>query len=287
MRKHGMLKLRKFGGERLGAIYRRMPERLLGRKEDWRLRFYAQYGTSWSPEQIEELVNAERKKLMYRYFAAALAGILCFTGTVISREAPDLQSLLVRPEYQEAARRVPLEASVRCGEEELVEDITLTVGPRRPGKKELKQWMASLADSLPDRILGENKSLRRVSRRLNLFTKDEETGIVLRWFSERPERIREDGFVDTIGVEKPEPVLLKAELTLSDLKQEVMIQTVVTAAEETGALDEALRNRVKQAVSAAEEAKEGAAVILPNTLGDKVSAEWKPRDSWRAPPFSK
>lgn len=91
------------------------------------------------------------------------------------------QTEIVRPSYGDAGTEEKILVS-GAGEKDV--PVTITVHSRAYTKETAEAAMNRLADTLPERILGENHSLSEVRSNLVLPDYDEETAISIDWFPE-------------------------------------------------------------------------------------------------------
>ncbi|MDO4267117.1 MAG: hypothetical protein Q4C73_01495 [Eubacteriales bacterium] len=151
------------------------------------------------------------------------------------------------------------------GEEEL--PVTVTVRPRAYTQEEAVQAFYGLMDGMEERIRGDNHSLMEVHTDLKLQTRDEETGILMRWRSSDPELISSAGRYQG-PVEKAQELYLSVHLSAGSHEADFQIPVRVVPPEMTGqeameaALEEAIRRQD-------EEQKESEYLVLPGEQDGK------------------
>lgn len=258
----------------LDGIYHRTPDWMLGRQEDWNIKLYSQYGHSFSLEEAARRLGIERRKLLSGYLAVSLFGLLLTGVFLLTVDRAQLPGEIIRPQFEKEAYSLPLEVKLDVEGESFYEKINLSVKARMPEEKEKEERILRLAKELPERIKGNNASLNHVTEPLMLFTKDENTGAMMRWFSEKPERIKETGAVDLIGISEPEEVTLKAEIRLNDLVREVYIKIILFQAEEKQVIKSSISQRIRETVSALERDLGEPSIRLPTIMDNGIAAEW-------------
>lgn len=268
-------------------LYEGFPKKFLGDREDWKIQIYNQFGLLETPEQIEARVRDGRKKLLARYLAVLAAGVVIIFACWISTDRSELPAAIQRPAYGQPSVTLPVEAKVRWKDEEIQRQFDLKISPKSLSVKEQEKLLFQVAGQLPQLILGKNDSLDCVQHPLNLLSRHKETGVSLRWFSDSPNRISEEGTVDLLGLKEPETVHIKAELQLGQVKRDVFLTVKITVPEEKDEIRRELNQRAEDAVREAleEDNREGAQwVRLPTRLGDGVSLTFsRPGNNQMAP----
>jgi Flp pilus assembly protein TadB len=153
-------------------------------------------------KNFEELyVSKNRETLVEEYYKKKKRdmGLLVLAGTAVivllliremcSGTIAEGETLS-RNEYGQGKKEVELEVKT---EEAGWQDITLALMEREYTEEELEESAAELIEALPDIILGENASLDRVTRLLNLPEEEEGYPFLLSWQSSEPEVLDSTG----------------------------------------------------------------------------------------------
>ena len=162
---------------------------------------------------------------------------------------------LERPEPGQSEKQVYLSAWL--GEEEI--PVTIDVKARIPTEEEANLALEQSYQILQERILGQNVSIERVNKPLNLVTQLEETACQVYWYIDNTERIDRNGMVYTEGIQEKEIVNLTAEISLGSYKKEYSFTVFVVPGEMSE--NEKLIYDVKQEIKKAE---------TENVMADKV-----------------
>lgn len=128
-----------------------------------------------------------------------------------------------------------------------------------------EELLQEKADSLTDRILGENESLEQVYRNLNLV--EELDGVIeVTWRSEQPELINSLGIVENRELEQPELAQLWATLTYGEARliREIPVR-IMPAVRDAQYYREWLLAELQRRNEEFREEKE---ILLPKTAGE-------------------
>jgi len=123
------------------------------------------------------------------------------------------------------AKEVKLHAEIG---EMKIKDILVEVDEKKLSDDEIKQYLHTVGEQLPEKILGENESLQQVEESLVLMTSWEDTEISLFWNSSNHNIIQEDGTLlnENIAEEGVE-VTLTAFLFWENIRTEKSIPVTV------------------------------------------------------------
>lgn len=147
-----------------------------------------------------------------REIFCVLTGIILFLLVELQKKDDPLQEgYISRASYGQGEKQIEL---VVDGLEEEAVEIGFSVGERQYTREQAEHAMEELGSRLEQAILGENPSLSQVRRKLNLLTRDEETGFRIRWTSDDMDRISLDGTVHAEGLDWADesPVQLEAQV---------------------------------------------------------------------------
>lgn len=228
-------------------------------------------------EEMRLLYPADAEKRMHRYtlerlsgflmllfLGAALAFLLYTSGRMQGRLSKD--GWLKRNSYGEGTARVELEAKTGKGKQSLA----LEIQEREYTRQELEAMLPQIRTQLEERIKGENESLDRISRDLDLPDRVKGFPFLIRWESGNYEYISDEGKVDTSGVgDKGEITVIRAVLICGEQKWEESFPVLVCREELTG--EEETRRQLLETIALLdEEARYDAAFRLPEKLEDET-----------------
>lgn len=227
----------------------------------------------------EKEIREIRRKTLCAYLLIGFCAILLL-GYFLAGRWLDRQSLmrLERPQAGTESRQATLRVHMSEGREQLTQNVQLPLSSIKMSKKEVKQCLEQFQRELPQRICAGNPDCNQVSSDLRLLTLDEKTGISVNWESNCPDLISERGTVHSLGVEKPEHVLLFAQLELMD--QSVTAEIPVTVVKPAGAAKRsAMGRQLQELLAALSRSREGSHVKLPSVLAGGIQVEWRKADS--------
>ena len=224
---------------------------LLFRKLELGRKLYA--GNSAVKKHLEQLHPGQNSEaLLEEYFCkkavrsliVCLAGMLLGAAVHISAAMRNTlkEGYLPRGDYGEDVTRWELMAKI--SDKEGASHVTwgekrfsVDVSPRALTDEECKELLADFLDGLPQWILQgsqemagkQNLSLDKVTEDLNLVDRYGEYPFVVEWRSDRPEVLASTGTV--FGVEKAEPVTLRALITYDNRSWDESLDVVVVPKE--------------------------------------------------------
>lgn len=146
-----------------------------------------------------------------------------------------------------------------------VEDILLEVDEMKLSDDDMKQYLQTVSEQLPERILGENETLQQIKEPLVLMTMWEDTEISIFWNSSNHEIVQEDGtlFNENVSEDGVE-IMLTAFVSWENWQEEKQIPIVVYPKEkkEEELVKEELLSLIKKQMEGKEEERY---VELPET----------------------
>lgn len=257
-----------------------MADMLTGREE----RMREMYRAAFADAGADALIGKARKTNRTILTAAALliaAVSLLWVSEALGPEEAELD--LRRDSPGGAARTVTAEAHAEYGSEAIDEQLTIRVLPREPGAEEAAAMVQDVMRRLPTMILGENPSVSEVTYDLRLPRADEQTGADISWSSSDKAVISDDGYVNPVGAEAGQQVVLSAHIRLGEAWDTLAIALRVGQPPDGYDLAQALRQRLKEIVRAASASREGETAALPGEA-QGVRIDWRtPRRSGHLP----
>lgn len=163
--------------------------------------------------------------------------------------------------------------SAEIGEKK-VENILLEVDEMKLPDDEVRKYLQTVLEQLPEKILGENESLQQIKESLLLITSWEDTGINIFWYSSNYEIVQEDGtlFNEAISGDGVE-VVLTALASWENQQVEKRIPIVVYPKEKTE--EELIKEELLNLINEQTKEKKGEEYVeLPETW-NHTTIFWK------------
>ncbi len=245
-----------------------------------RNKVYFQQKIEFELARINPGINS--KKIIYEYYLSKLsiclkvvsAGGILILIYVCNTSA---NGILIDRQYIERAsvgdgdRNIILDAQIG---EEKIENISIQVKEKELSDREAEILLEEAAKELPNKILGENESLYKVSKPLMLMNVWEDEPISILWESSDYGVIREDG---SIGEEEIPEYGIEVELTatLSYMEKEKVQSIIVTVIPITLTGKEKLEKDLKQKIiQSQKESNASDYLTLPDSMND-IPILWK------------
>lgn len=153
--------------------------------------------------------NKEKTKtyLLCAVAAAVLMGaVFCAKDSV--EEISD--GKIARPDYNEELQNTAINVYVEGEAEPFY--VEMEISPKKYSRTQIEKVFEQVYERVKEVMLGENETLSRVTKNLNLITKIEEYPVMMEWYSSDYTLIDYDGTVYNSGFSSDEEK--KAELTL-------------------------------------------------------------------------
>lgn len=215
-----------------------------------------------------------------------LLPVLCAGGSfllflVLTYLMPDGEplengNLIRREDYGGSARQYELLAE-GLGEDSL--PIIVEVSHRAYSEEEAEEVFYKMMDGMEERIRGENPSLMEVSKKLNLFSSDDETGVACQWQSSEPEWLSSSGEIRK-QADTPLDLILFVKLKAGEHEAEFempvrMVPPVLTEQEK-------LQEQLGALITQENEKQKGEAYLeLPKELeGQYISYQTREKNSY-------
>jgi tight adherence protein C len=180
-------------------LLRCLPDDLFGKSTDLRELYEKRY---WRKDSAE-LVKKTRLHTAFKYLCVAAVLLLFGIGTLLSglQSDPGL-TRIERPDYGSSPHTERLTVRMQYDKEILVQKMAVRIAPRKLTAGQTAAKLDSFADTLQDRILGENKDLDHVTTDLVLLSEDAKSGIRIEWLSDAPALLSDDGRIDSVAVKE-------------------------------------------------------------------------------------
>lgn len=206
-------------------------------------------------EHQEAYYVRKLRNVLIVVFAGTVLSLFCILSALANPLISDDGSIK-REGYNGEAQEVSLTVRIKGPKEERnrTYNYSFSVGARRYSRSELKNMAASLEKEIPEKILGENRSLAHVTKRLRLPSKAEGYPFSIRWESSEYATVDSDGSVDTGDMKYGETreVVLTAILTYDSSTQfELEIPVTVEVPKPDRA--QTLRNDIQAALEDSEQ----------------------------------
>jgi tight adherence protein C len=252
-------------------LTRLLPDWFTGRSEVIGQKYYTKYGTG----DFAKLISRNKTRTMAVY--------LCITGLFLAAAAFSLFGELTgssevrslqRPEFGTAVKSVPVEVQIKYKGYRVSKRITIDVKQKELSLNEKQELLENYSGRLKDLILGDNKDINHINKRLNLIERDPATGITINWISDRPELVDDNGNIDLIGAGKSQDVRLRAELALDDatMTETYKLKIDTNAGKED--YENSMVGRLRSSMDKLDELKNSEYMSLPGELDGGITLRW-------------
>lgn len=166
--------------------------------------------------------------------------------------------------------------------------ITVNVSARQYTEEEAYAAFEEIMESLSTYICGENADLSEVRKELKLKRSiPGYEGIRLSWFPENPSLISDTGRLDNYGLDEITQTSLTVVLRAGEYRREYVLPVTVYPADAAYADTDELKNRLTEAIDAADMAQaEAAKLTLPQEIAGVGVRYTEPKDrGWVKIPF--
>ena len=190
----------------------------------------------------------ETEKEMVRLLAMFLGLLIAFLFLQLLSESPKGEKkdsrVITRPRDGES-RRIPL--ILRDGNEE--KEILLEIGPEELSDEEFACIAEKELETLPDRILGKNESLERITDHLTLPVRTAEGNLEITWQSDHPDILSSRGKVSRGSLSAPLEVALTATIAADHREAKETYLCIVFPQEKDAweMAEESLQNQEREA----------------------------------------
>lgn len=176
----------------------------------------------------QEARNYKQKKMaeiLLILFAGNILSLLIVISSLFSGN--DVENYIVgRKGYGEGDLTVDLDTTV--GDRCIDEPIEITVGERQYTKEETDRIFEEIGNSLPQRILGENRSLEKVEYDLDLIDRADDYPVNIEWSVDNYDVLDSDGIIqEDVTDEKGTAVILTAALNYLGRYEDYVFPVVV------------------------------------------------------------
>ncbi|QOX62923.1 hypothetical protein FRZ06_05995 [Anoxybacterium hadale] len=248
-----------------------LPDWLTGEREIMQRKLRLKYGQ----KDCDTYILEEKKSLMKAYVILTATFFLLLILSIPQwfQENEELKSI-AKPGPGETSVTVPVEAKMDYKGVEVSKSFQLRVDPKELSEEEKRRILQKFSEELPNRILGKNQDLIKITTPLNLIEYDRLTGITIVWASSNPEVIQTDGAVDLIAAEGLS-TLLTAQLTLDGITREVDITAVIDQAVPSSGYFSSMEKRLDDAVDQLNENSAAEYIQLPERLPQGMEIRWQ------------
>ena len=166
---------------------------------------------------------------------------------------------------------------------ELKKKTSIFVRQQELTSEEKQARIQQCIQTLPNRILGENQSLDKITKPLNLLQYDEETGVDILWRSSNVEVIGEDGTLMQIPWEEEVEITLSAFLSIDEQEEEWNGSLRILPAERENT-EKWLEENLEKILGNIEDEKTNK-IILPKQTDEGITLRWSSISSFETAHF--
>lgn len=256
----------------LEYILEKLPDWCTGKREVYEATCRARYGNLDCGETIHE----EKVHILKAYFIVILIFLvilILFLGSIFFAQDKVL-NVLSRPNYGEDAHRISVKAEVLHGKTSVTKKVTLRVLPQVLTEFQKKEFLKECKERLSIEILGKNKDLNHISHKLLLPKDDSQYPIRIKWSSNQPEFLEENGDVHRLLLNHPVQVALTAELSLQDFVEECVYKITLIPQEKSREVQEELSGVLQNISKDLSNNTFGEKLDLPDQLADEIFVKW-------------
>lgn len=264
-------------------LLEKVPDQWTGKTQILQGKCRELYGQKDCTEIIRE-IKIYNLKLYSMVFALLFCVILWGTASYLLGEdfivsTAKQAKYIQRPGNKEMPIQVDAKVEASYNGVRSERDMRIIVNPQKLSKVEEEKILKKYSGQLESLILGENPSLRQVSKPLNLLEYEEDFGIALVWSSSQEDVVDTKGIVDLIKAEnssakKSIEIKLDCQLALGDTMIEKSIPICVVQPKDKKQYEGSLENRLQALEGALSQNQELKKISLPKELGDGVVLQW-------------
>lgn len=259
---------------------KRLPDWCTGRTTILEDKFRERYGDKDCNDLIKNIKLHNLKCYLATVAIFLFFIILFFFNNLI----PDSSSSLIgkkgrlesieRPKFGQNSERFKLNVELKFQNQKILKEVELNVNSRKMTNLQKQIFLESYAKTLPERILGENKSLHEVIKPLNLFEQDNKNNITIEWTTSDPEVINKNGRLNFVQSKKGKQVILLAEIAYSDYSILKKIPITVKNPQNQREYKILLEGKISSLIETLENNQNGKYLTLPKHLKEGISVQW-------------
>ncbi|MDD3168876.1 MAG: type II secretion system F family protein [Eubacteriales bacterium] len=247
------------------------PDWITGKSEVMQHKYFRRYGARDS----HRLIQQSKAHIMAAYLGI-IAIFLMISASLFLVQFTKTEEIrtILRPEQGQAAKSIPVEVQMKYKDYELSENVTIKVSHKELTDTEKLELLRVFERRLGVFILGENKDLSHISKPLRLLDRDSDTGITIRWTSNCPELVREDGSVNILNADGTETIELQAELALDDQSITRIYKAKIDPDAAAEDYERNMTERLTERLVQLSEGRDSSDINLPEELGDGIAVRW-------------
>lgn len=248
------------------TLIRMLPENFFGSEEKYKEKYLTLYGE----KDVTKIIRMKKIKLAIYFYVICL--VFSFFLVIASIQQQMLIKQIVkieRPLHGHAIHnaQIVLEENNRT----YAENVKIHVKEKKKTKQEINDAFDTTKMHCLEKIKGENNDLKHVYKPLNLYTKDPQTSVYIKWASNRPDLVDYRGNVFSQEIKEEEEIILTAELELGEVKEEFEINLTIVPFETSASLEDIIKMRIERVMRYLNDNDTGSYLILPKTIeGQKV-----------------
>lgn len=223
-------------------------------------------------ENLIRTYYLEKIRMVGRIFVfggIVLVGCICKTVFIDM----DNENYLERENAGGGTKSVVLDAEIG---EVTIKDIVVELDDVKLSDEDVNRQLEEIAAALPEKILGENESLKNVQQPLNLISVWEEGPVSIYWSSSDYGIMREDGSFGSEEIsEAGTEIILTATIIHNDVQRKERIPVVVFPRVKTK--EEEVKDKLYELINQQEEESKTEKLFFLPTILDSTEIVWKQR----------
>ena len=247
-----------------------LPERVFGSEKLLKDKYLELYGEK---DYIRKLKFDKIRTAAYLYFILIVFCMLLMIAVYKEQLNDSEIAEIRRPLWEEGDKFYEIQAFMRYKDNEYVEDRIIRVRSKELSEEEIGQKFNKTIDRIPSAIIGENADLQHVYKSLDLFSKDYDTFVNIKWNSNTPSLVDEKGNVYSNDIEAAQDIVLYAELELQDKTKIFPVELTIVPFKTQASPQEIIKVGINKVTEVLSRENEGEFLRLPNTYED-ISIQW-------------
>lgn len=247
-----------------------LPDELFGSEKKLKKKYTALYGEKDCSIYI--LKSRVRTAAYFYLLSIIFISILFFVAFQEQRDLNEM-SKISRPEWNESPRTYRSKAVLKYEDQTFVKDVTLNVQQQVRNENEIEKALDKTKKRIRKEVLGSNKDLNHIYKKLNFFTFDAETGAVIKWATDASYLIDCKGNVNSDKINSSQRVHIKAQLKIQDKCQTYSLNVTVVPFESQAALTEIAEKKIQNIVKKINNSQSFGELILPHNV-DGINITW-------------
>lgn len=247
-----------------------LPDELFGSEKKLKKKYISLYG-----EKDCSLYILESRVRVASYFYLTSIIFICFLFFAAFQEQKGINEInqINRPAWDERTMTYQTKAIFEFENQTIMKNITLNVLQKIRSEDEVEKALEKTKQKIKKEILGSNKDLNHIYKKLNFFTLDKETGALIKWATDAPGLIDYRGNVNSKAINNSQDVQINVQLEIQDKRQTYEMNVTVVPFETEASFTEMTEAKIKEIVKEINKSQSADDLTLPREV-DRIHITW-------------